>query len=79
MLPDGRFITLLAADKVMNGGTESEMRTALNWFNELKRLMPTKSPAKLPERVAAPSGFAEVPRQGTRPAEPGLPTPRSSL
>ena len=42
MLPDGRFITLLAADKASNGGTESEMRTALDWFDQLKRLVPTK-------------------------------------
>ena len=42
MLRDGRFITLLAADNASNGGTASELRIVLNWFDELKRLVPTK-------------------------------------
>ena len=42
VLPDGRFITLLPPDNAWNGGVASEMRIVLNWFEELKRLVPTK-------------------------------------
>jgi hypothetical protein len=42
VLPDGRFITLLPTDDASNGGAPSEMRIVLNWFEELKRLVPAK-------------------------------------
>ena len=40
VLPDGSFITLLPADNASSGGAGSEMRVILNWFEELKRLVP---------------------------------------
>jgi hypothetical protein len=41
VLPDGRFITLLPNE---GGpvGAPSELRVVLNWFEELKRLVPTR-------------------------------------
>ena len=41
VLPDGRFITLLPNEGGPAGG-RPELRVILNWFDELKRLVPTK-------------------------------------
>jgi Tol biopolymer transport system component len=40
VLPDGRFLTLLRADDPSNGVASSQLRIVLNWFEELKRLVP---------------------------------------
>jgi eukaryotic-like serine/threonine-protein kinase len=40
VLPDGSFLTLVPADNASSGGAGSEMRVILNWFEELKRLVP---------------------------------------
>ena len=40
VLPDGSFLTLLPADNASSGAAGSEMRVILNWFEELKRLVP---------------------------------------
>ena len=40
ILPDGRFISLLPADNALSGGAPPEMHVVLNWFEELKRLVP---------------------------------------
>ena len=40
VLPDGRFITLLP-DQSGPAGVGPELRVILNWFDELKRLVPT--------------------------------------
>ena len=39
-LPNGRFISLLPPESGLNGGAPPEMRVVLNWFDELKRLVP---------------------------------------
>ncbi len=39
VLPDGRFITLLPEDTAASGAP-AELRVILNWFEELKRLVP---------------------------------------
>jgi Tol biopolymer transport system component len=39
VLPDGRFLTLLPESEPAGG--RSELRLILNWFEELKRLVPT--------------------------------------
>ncbi len=41
VLPDGRFITLLP-DEGGPAGLRPELRLILNWFDELKRLVPTR-------------------------------------
>jgi serine/threonine-protein kinase len=40
VLPDGRFLSMMPAE-TGNAGASSEMRIILNWFDELKRLVPT--------------------------------------
>jgi len=43
MLPDGRFVGLIAAAAAQSSGarpSSPEMRVVLNWFEELKRLVP---------------------------------------
>lgn len=40
VLPDGRFIMLLP-DESGSAGGRPELRLILNWFDELKRLVPT--------------------------------------
>ncbi|MEO8681158.1 MAG: hypothetical protein ABI665_19065, partial [Vicinamibacterales bacterium] len=45
VLPDGGFISLLPADSTSNvagGAARTEARIILNWFEEVKRLVPTK-------------------------------------
>jgi Tol biopolymer transport system component len=45
MLPDGRLVGLIAATEVQSAGARPsapEMRVVLNWFEDLKRLVPTK-------------------------------------
>ena len=44
MLPDGRLVGLIAATEAPSSGarpSSPEMRVVLNWFEELKRLVPT--------------------------------------
>lgn len=41
VLPDGRFITLLPVESGP-AGVRPELRVVLNWFDELKRLVPTQ-------------------------------------
>ena len=40
VLPDGRFLMMLPVEDAVNAGGSSEMRLILNWFKELKRLVP---------------------------------------
>ncbi len=40
VLPDGSFITLVPADNASSSAAGSELRVILNWFEELKRLVP---------------------------------------
>jgi hypothetical protein len=41
VLPDGRFINLAVVFEGGSAGTGGEVRFVLNWFEELKRLVPT--------------------------------------
>jgi Tol biopolymer transport system component len=41
IMPDGRFIGLVGADAT-GASTASELRIIINWFEELKRVVPTK-------------------------------------
>ncbi len=40
--PDGRFLIIRSGQADAGGGTASNMILVLNWFEELKRLVPTK-------------------------------------
>ncbi len=44
IMPDGRFIGVIDATEQNDsrGGTETDVRVVFNWFEELKRLVPTK-------------------------------------
>lgn len=39
--PDGRFLVIRSGQAEAGGGTASNMILVLNWFEELKRLVPT--------------------------------------
>lgn len=47
--PDGeRIVGVVSADQVASGGTNaSKMAVVINWFEELKRLAPTKTLTKI--------------------------------
>ena len=40
--PDGRFLIIRSGQAEEAGGSASSMIVVLNWFEELKRLAPTK-------------------------------------
>ena len=40
--PDGRFLIIRSGQAEVGGGTASNMILVQNWFEELKRLVPTK-------------------------------------
>jgi serine/threonine-protein kinase len=40
--PDGRFVIIRSGQAEAAGGTDSSLVVVLNWFEELKRLVPTK-------------------------------------
>jgi eukaryotic-like serine/threonine-protein kinase len=40
--PDGRFVIIRSGQAAAGGGTASNLILVLNWFEELKRLVPTK-------------------------------------
>lgn len=44
VLPDGRFVSLMAAPEQTSTGAAiaPELRVVLNWFDELKRIVPTR-------------------------------------
>src|SRR5262249_24491725 len=43
MAPDGRFVGVAAGQQATDGaGAASQIQVVLNWFEELKRLVPTK-------------------------------------
>ena len=43
VMPDGRFIGLVESDEIDNGGSGTQqINLVLNWFEELRRLVPTR-------------------------------------
>jgi len=42
VLPDGRFVGLVANSAGTEADTAPQIRIVVNWFEELKRLVPTQ-------------------------------------
>ena len=56
--PDGRFLIIRSGQFEAAGDTSSDMILAQNWFEELKRLVPTNEHSREPSAVAHSKYYA---------------------